>query len=415
MWADWALPEEFQGVFTPALLELSRCSQVVIAGGAVMAAGRFAASRDPALLTQVADIDIFITGSQGIAAVESAVFADADTQAIMNAPWGTFMVNNPRYSTAPLQFVFSSLGATAAEVLGTFDMDCVAACLRLGTKTTDSGAMVPTLQLGTLTGTREAWAHNVATVVNALTLSERRILGTREKGFTVAFASPEVRTQVQASLEKALPRDQYFPKHGVDVTRSVFDTLTAAVAAAAGSEPGALAGALARAVEEVLAKVGPEEDRCRAKRAEYFDTLMTGPVQEARRSVAAAVGAKTPAKKFVTALLNDQAREMWNSVACRGVLAAVNRCVAPGATFYDSMVLPRTAQAFQAAEEGLDAAAREGFLKSEPGLAERTKSYLAALRRRMDASPTPARKRGGAIESSPRSPVSIGSQAVEAL
>ncbi len=197
------IPPEFQDVFTPALLALTTCPEIVIAGGAVQALAT-ALIRDEAacvpLACTVRDVDIFVLGRAGVNMLRDVLFHSPHSGHTRVMPGlGTTkhctlcVVRNDTLSSAPLQIIFGSLGdALDADdlVLG-FDMDCSSVAIR---QRADSSI----LELGTGPGTIESWQTGRATVTDTKILSRDRILNMRGKGFQIGFRTPE--QEVEAAM-----------------------------------------------------------------------------------------------------------------------------------------------------------------------------------------------------------------------
>ena len=183
-WQSVDIPEEFGAVFPPGLRTLLESPGLMIAGGSVMALGRFLGTRNPVFLSQIADLDVFVLNDLGLAAME-AVLAHPDTRFIKGSPAGTIMVHNPVFSSAPLQFVFCGLGRSMVDVLRGFDADCVMAALAV--TVTETGEAL--FRMATFPDTLTAWTTNVATIVNQRAFKYRRLFALRRKGFAVRIWS----------------------------------------------------------------------------------------------------------------------------------------------------------------------------------------------------------------------------------
>lgn len=182
MWSDFVLPEEFRRVFTPELLELTRCEGFVIAGGSVMAAGRFASTGHALTRDEDEDVDVFITSGNAARAVE-AILGHQGSKISGQSRNGTLEVTNEHFSTLKMHFIPGRFGQTVQQVLSGFDVDCDAAALRVN----EAGV----LQLATLPTTKTSWETNVANVLSSGTMTASKLARIRGKGFSVSSETTE--------------------------------------------------------------------------------------------------------------------------------------------------------------------------------------------------------------------------------
>lgn len=210
------IPAKYKTVFQDALLRLTLCHDIVIAGGSVMALANPRISAD----LGIHDVDIFVLGARGVEVIWRELLSQPDTKFCTIDPRssGLLVVVNPRFSSAPMQIMFGMMGCTLQTLLQDFDFDVVAASVRLSR--VGSPPMLVTLE-----GTDAAWAHQVATIQNPAKCNARRVLNTRKKGFTVQFTGSESFRGLIKAIGAHLPAEYQMSQVGKDMMDNSYVTL----------------------------------------------------------------------------------------------------------------------------------------------------------------------------------------------
>jgi hypothetical protein len=214
------IPAKYKTVFQDALLHMTLCHDIVIAGGSVMALANPRISAD----LGIHDVDIFVLGARGVEVIWRELLSQPDTKFCTIDPRssGLLVVMNPRFSCAPIQIMFGMMGCTLQTLLQDFDFDVVAASVRLSR--VGSPPMLVTLE-----GTDAAWAHQVATIQNPGKCNARRVLNIRKKGFTMQFTGSESFRGLIKAIGAQLPAEYQMSQVGKDMMDKSYLLLTGSV------------------------------------------------------------------------------------------------------------------------------------------------------------------------------------------